>query len=562
MVLRKTFLIACLWFLGGLIIPLFPQQSKYEIGRTWYDYTDNVGRNMSLALNSQDGQDGIHFTFMKILPQNTERKVVYDYFDLNLGYFWGNYPLIANERSGFGRIATGKNDEALIVLHTSSETKLYADNAEAGYAFSEKLSIPTQLFPSLTVWGDTVVVTTRDLQGGIDSMLYSFDYMQTWQGAAIHPFAGQDGSGIKSEPHINPANPSEISLLAYNDSDTTMPNGLYIATTNDWGTTWTTDLISDSAFLGMFARDQINSLQTADSTFHIVFNDFHFDSSGVPVFPVIYWNNRERQFIELTGNSWSHPQNPNVQNSLILNRPGNGIGNAYPQISAALDGGLFVVWQQWEKDSTGGVYKVLPAGGLDSIYVTDIWGAYSFDDGRHWQPSFWLSGSPGISEVYPNLPLQGIRDDNGDYVMDFMYFEDTNPGLSIIYPGQSYPSECIWYFEEKILVIPRTGEPVRNTSQSFALMQNYPNPFNPLTTIQYQLPKAANVKLAIFNNTGQKVKTLVNDYQSAGSYIAHWNGTNDNCSPVASGIYLYRLSGITGSDGKRFEKVKKMLIIR
>jgi hypothetical protein len=78
---------------------------------------------------------------------------------------------------------------------------------------------------------------------------------------------------------------------------------------------------------------------------------------------------------------------------------------------------------------------------------------------------------------------------------------------------------------------------------TFKLEQNYPNPFNPSTTINYDLAKAGQVRLDIYNLIGQRVTTLVNDVQSVGSWNVVWNGKDDVGSSVASGIYFYRLAG-------------------
>ncbi len=77
---------------------------------------------------------------------------------------------------------------------------------------------------------------------------------------------------------------------------------------------------------------------------------------------------------------------------------------------------------------------------------------------------------------------------------------------------------------------------------NYALAQNYPNPFNPSTTIHYELPSAAAVRLEVFNIIGQKVATLVDETQSAGKWSVRWDAKNDFGKNVASGIYLYRLS--------------------
>jgi hypothetical protein len=72
--------------------------------------------------------------------------------------------------------------------------------------------------------------------------------------------------------------------------------------------------------------------------------------------------------------------------------------------------------------------------------------------------------------------------------------------------------------------------------KKFSLSQNYPNPFNPKTVISWQLPVGSDVDLSIYNVLGQKVATLVNRKQQAGSYSAEWDATG-----FASGVYYYRL---------------------
>ena len=76
------------------------------------------------------------------------------------------------------------------------------------------------------------------------------------------------------------------------------------------------------------------------------------------------------------------------------------------------------------------------------------------------------------------------------------------------------------------------------------IIGNYPNPFNPSTTISYSIGEASVVSLKIFNTLGQEVATLVNGLEQAGTRTALWNGTNNNGSAAASGVYIVRL--VTG----------------
>jgi Cohesin domain/FlgD Ig-like domain/Dockerin type I domain len=92
---------------------------------------------------------------------------------------------------------------------------------------------------------------------------------------------------------------------------------------------------------------------------------------------------------------------------------------------------------------------------------------------------------------------------------------------------------------------------------SYQLDQNYPNPFNPSTTISYQIPDDnTQVRLVIYNITGQMIKTLVDGNQNAGVFKVVWDGTNNSGAKVSSGVYFYRIAA-----GK-FAQVKKLLLLK
>ncbi|MFU8845020.1 MAG: S8 family serine peptidase, partial [Bacteroidales bacterium] len=52
----------------------------------------------------------------------------------------------------------------------------------------------------------------------------------------------------------------------------------------------------------------------------------------------------------------------------------------------------------------------------------------------------------------------------------------------------------------------------------FALKNNYPNPFNPSTTIRYDLPERADVRLEVFDMLGRRVAVLVSGQVQAGRH--------------------------------------------
>jgi len=83
------------------------------------------------------------------------------------------------------------------------------------------------------------------------------------------------------------------------------------------------------------------------------------------------------------------------------------------------------------------------------------------------------------------------------------------------------------------------------------LMQNYPNPFNPLTSIEYQIPKADVVLLEVHDILGRKVQTLVNTKNEEGVHRVGFNAQG-----LPSGVYFYVLRA------DDFQAIKKMVLIR
>jgi len=88
------------------------------------------------------------------------------------------------------------------------------------------------------------------------------------------------------------------------------------------------------------------------------------------------------------------------------------------------------------------------------------------------------------------------------------------------------------------------------------LAQNHPNPFNPSTTISFELPRAEQVKLAIYAVNGRRIATLLSDEMVAGPHQVVWNGRDDRGQQMASGTYFYRLQ--TGSQ----ELTRRMILIK
>jgi hypothetical protein len=90
-----------------------------------------------------------------------------------------------------------------------------------------------------------------------------------------------------------------------------------------------------------------------------------------------------------------------------------------------------------------------------------------------------------------------------------------------------------------------------NAPEGFQLYQNYPNPFNPSTTILYSIPRSENVSLDVFDLTGKKVLSLVNDRVEAGKHTVNFMDRS-----LSTGTYYFRL--VAGNN----LSIKKMILIK
>ncbi len=79
---------------------------------------------------------------------------------------------------------------------------------------------------------------------------------------------------------------------------------------------------------------------------------------------------------------------------------------------------------------------------------------------------------------------------------------------------------------------------------SFALHPVYPNPSSGSTIIEYVIPYACEVELAVYDIKGRKVATLVEGEVPPGEYTAEVSG-------LSSGVYLYRLTANDFSDTRK-----------
>jgi len=79
--------------------------------------------------------------------------------------------------------------------------------------------------------------------------------------------------------------------------------------------------------------------------------------------------------------------------------------------------------------------------------------------------------------------------------------------------------------------------------KAFTLSENYPNPFNPHTTLEYSVPPggAGEVAVEVYDIRGRRLRTLFKGIKAPGTYRVHWDGRDEDCRDLGSGVYLARL---------------------
>ena len=161
-----------------------------------------------------------------------------------------------------------------------------------------------------------------------------------------------------------------------------------------------------------------------------------------------------------------------------------------------------------------------PGRNLRNAAETDVYASYVY-----WGPTYWWDIETTIWDVRDDETLGKVH-----------YIPWVNQSHTGLYSAVDDDDE--------------TAIPAR-----FAVYQNYPNPFNPSTTIAFDLARAQDVSLRIYDVAGHLVRTLIDGPLPAAAHRIPWRGTDDGGRTVASGVYVYRLTA-----GDRTETRQMVLV--
>jgi photosystem II stability/assembly factor-like uncharacterized protein len=221
----------------------------------------------------------------------------------------------------------------------------------------------------------------------------------------------------------------------------------------------------------------------------------------------------------------------------------------------------------WKETDFGIYANVLRFYDKDYGIVVKMPDAYrTTNGGKSWESypitSATLYPARGI-EFVPGRPNQiwlssvsGIffSSDSGKTWIEYTPLKLTD-GLEIVFTSQKHGWMIGHY--GKVYYTDNNGGIVTGVEDNeavpagFDLFRNYPNPFNPGTTISYKLGEPSYVTIKIYNQLGQLISIIKNEYEQAGYHQVVFNG-----SGLASGIYFYTL------EANRYYQTRPMLLIK
>lgn len=176
-------------------------------------------------------------------------------------------------------------------------------------------------------------------------------------------------------------------------------------------------------------------------------------------------------------------------------------------------------------------------------------GSFAAQEANSWLPPFVVTADDFLSldmaqAAAPRKPDGSLPD------IDFLHLAPgsdlIDAGVDLGYPFNGLAPDLGAFESDYVTSVSDISLP-----GDFRLLPNYPNPFNPSTTIAYELPRLAWVKIKVYDMLGRAVAELVNSPQEAGFHTMVWQAEQ-----LPSGVYYLRLTA------GNFSAAQKLMLVR
>ncbi len=120
----------------------------------------------------------------------------------------------------------------------------------------------------------------------------------------------------------------------------------------------------------------------------------------------------------------------------------------------------------------------------------------------------------------------------------------------------------LYIFVDDVTVLTRPVSGVTEQQQSTRVFfaGAGPNPLSGNTTLRFSLAEPEDVRLAIYDQRGRLVRSMMDGHRSAGEYAVDWDGRDDKGQRNAAGLYFGRLE--VGRGAQKIVQVKKMMVLQ
>lgn len=162
-----------------------------------------------------------------------------------------------------------------------------------------------------------------------------------------------------------------------------------------------------------------------------------------------------------------------------------------------------------------------------------------------WKPS--NSGYPNKDYEYSKIDYDLSGAGSGSWTVYYRIRGEINGGVNTLYDTVSI----------NYAYLEKAGhDDQQAAARKLIVSQNYHNPFNPSTSISFVLPENEFVEIGVYDMLGREVRNLVSEPMEAGSYSIMWDGQDARGTPLASGIYVYRVRAGNEVQSKRMILLK------
>jgi hypothetical protein len=285
---------------------------------------------------------------------------------------------------------------------------------------------------------------------------------------------------------------------------------------------------SDSRGGGLFARNTYNMYMVNN-----LFKRNECDYSGGAV--MFYMSAKE---------SWRDDNYPVIANNTFINNTsanGGAIYNGYYDKVAIIFNSIFC-------DNSANLGRDLyNASTLDMLVYNNVIDTSMIYSPWHGANNIFCDPELQIDSLHLDLSSSCVNagvesiEFNGDWYYspetdidgDERPFDWTLPDIGA--------DEAQWYYVSKF----------ENAMSNNMVLSVYPNPFSEATTIKFELMNGGNVKLEVYNSTGEQVETIASESMLKGLHQFEWD-----VSQLPAGIYFVKLNNGMQTVTKKLIKMK------